>query len=450
MTSEPVPADPLRVRVALMLIPATLLLATVELAFRVLPEPPRDAFLERFVVPDPDLLWRLRPAARGPLATNELGLRDAPYHAQADVKILLLGDSVAWGDGVDEITRTFPYLLERRLSARHPERTFEVVNAGVPGYTTEQEATYLERHGLALGPTAIVVQFTLNDVISRPPWLTRWRGREALREAYGFFVQHSRAFAAIARAMQQRAREQEARQVRALVEPTWGPDVERAWQRMLAQLDRIRSLAGASVIPVVLLAAPYRSQLEDAGTQREPQDRLAEYARAHGLGYVDVLPALAALPHEAALRCFHNEGHFSLLGHDVVADLLLDPVAAALGLGGHAVRSDPARHLEDKSRAYALADAARAATDAGDVPKARALLVEAERLAPDVGLLYQYDANVAYLAGDRAGATRALRRALELEPDSALLRTNLAAIVAREETARGGRRSQPSSRVMDQ
>ena len=422
-------ADSLRIRIALMLVPVTLLLAVIELAFRFVPQPRPDAVLERFVVSDPDLLWRLRPAARGPLATNELGLRDTPYRAQADVKVLVLGDSVSWGDGIDEITRTFSYLLERRLSARRPERTIEVINAGVPGYTTEQEAAYLQLRGLALEPDAIVVQFTLNDVIARPPWLTRWWGRETLREAYGFLVQHSRAFAAIARAMQRRAREQETSQVRQLVEPTWSRAVERAWQRMLAQLDRIRSLAAERGIPVLLLAAPYRSQLDDSTAQRHPQDSLSEYARAHGLPYVDVLPEIAALPREAAHRCFNDESHFSHLGHDLVADMLLDPIAEMLGLGTRERGSggDKARRREDKARAYALADAAQAASEARAMSRAEALLAEAARLAPDVGLIYQYQANVAYLTGDRAGASRALERAIDLEPDNPLLRTNLAA-----------------------
>jgi lysophospholipase L1-like esterase len=410
-----------------MLLPVTLLLGVIELGFRLLPEAPPDTTLEPFVIPDPDLLWRLRPAARGPLATNEIGLRDAPYRAQADVKILLLGDSVAWGDGIDEITRTFSYLLERRLSARDPARTFEVVNAAVPGYTTEQEATYLELHGLALGPAAVVVQFTLNDVITRPPWLARWRGREALRAGYGFLVRRSRAFAAVARAMQRRAREQETSQVRRLVEPSWGHDTERGWQRMLAQLDRIRSLAAARGIPVLLLAAPYRSQLDDPDGRRHPQDRLAEYARANGLRWVDVLPALAALPHEAAVRAFHDESHFSHLGHDLVADMLVDPVADALKLGGPAAPSDAARRREDMARAYGLADAARAASLAGALPTAAALLAEAARLAPDVGLVYQFQSNVAHLRGDRTAVIRALERALALEPDNRLLQANLSA-----------------------
>jgi Flp pilus assembly protein TadD len=41
-------------------------------------------------------------------------------------------------------------------------------------------------------------------------------------------------------------------------------------------------------------------------------------------------------------------------------------------------------------------------------------------------LVHQYRSNVAYLAGDREGAIRALERALALEPDNALFRSNLA------------------------
>ena len=196
---------------------------------------------------------------------------------------------------------------------------------------------------------------------------------------------------------------------------------------MLAQPDRVRTLAAAHGIPVVLLAAPYRSQLDDPAGTRHPQDRLSEYARTHGLAYVDVLPAFAALPHDVAERCFHDESHFSHLGHDLVADLLLDPVARTLRLPASDDASDPALRREQKTRAYALADAARAATESGSLPKAAALLSEARRLAPDVGLIYQYQANVAYLAGDRHEAARLLEQALQLEPDNPLLKTNLAA-----------------------
>ena len=54
-----------------------------------------------------------------------------------------------------------------------------------------------------------------------------------------------------------------------------------------------------------------------------------------------------------------------------------------------------------------------------------ALLDDAERLAPRFALVHQYRSNVAFLMGDRAGAIAALRKALDIEPDNALFRTNL-------------------------
>lgn len=414
--------DPLAVRIALLLLPATLLFGGLEAALRLRPEPPPDTFLDPIVVPDDELLWRLRPAADGPLATNELGLRDTAYRADAELKVLVLGDSVTWGDGIDEVTRTFPYLLERRLGARAPGRTVEVIGAGVPGYTSEQEATYLERHGLALAPDAVVVQVSLNDVIVRPPWLARWRGREAVRAAYGFFLRHSRTFAALARAMQRRARAQETARVQALLEPEWPAPVEHAWARMLADLDRMRALAAAREIPVLVLAAPYRSQLRDPRTRR-PQERLAEWAAARGVAWVDVLDPLADLPPEAAPRAFRDESHFSELGHDLVADLLVGPVGALVGLPG-----GPPPRPQDRMRAWALLDAVRTAAAAGDFSRATALLGTAERLAPDLALVPQLQANVAYLQGDRTAAVAALHRGLALEPDGRLFRRNLAAL----------------------
>jgi len=53
-------------------------------------------------------------------------------------------------------------------------------------------------------------------------------------------------------------------------------------------------------------------------------------------------------------------------------------------------------------------------------------LDEAERIAPSYALVQQYRANVAFLMGDRARATAALEKALEIEPDNALYKSNLA------------------------
>ena len=55
-------------------------------------------------------------------------------------------------------------------------------------------------------------------------------------------------------------------------------------------------------------------------------------------------------------------------------------------------------------------------------------LDEAETVAPNYALVYQYRANVAFLMGDRERARAALNRALEIEPDNQLFRKNLDAL----------------------
>ncbi len=58
--------------------------------------------------------------------------------------------------------------------------------------------------------------------------------------------------------------------------------------------------------------------------------------------------------------------------------------------------------------------------------EAMALLDRAASLAPAYVVVYQYQANVAFLMGDYNKAEAALERAIELEPDNALFRRNLA------------------------
>jgi tetratricopeptide (TPR) repeat protein len=101
-----------------------------------------------------------------------------------------------------------------------------------------------------------------------------------------------------------------------------------------------------------------------------------------------------------------------------------EPAARALrrltGVGEVAEPGSPAEKL-----ATQLAQQGATAARRGDYAEARRQLDEAQRVAPDLALVYQYRSNVAFLEGDREGAVAALERALEIEPDNALFRTNL-------------------------
>lgn len=101
-----------------------------------------------------------------------------------------------------------------------------------------------------------------------------------------------------------------------------------------------------------------------------------------------------------------------------------EPSARALvrltGSTAGAAPRNPAQQLAGKIAARAEDEARR-----GDYTAAMKTLDEAEKVAPRYALVQHYRANVAFLMGDRARAIAALRKALELEPDNALFRTNL-------------------------
>lgn len=79
--------------------------------------------------------------------------------------------------------------------------------------------------------------------------------------------------------------------------------------------------------------------------------------------------------------------------------------------------------------ALQLAEQASVLARRGDYAAAMRALDEAERAAPQLAMIHQYRANVAFLMGDRAGAVEALRDGLRLEPDNALFQENLKRLI---------------------
>lgn len=91
-------------------------------------------------------------------------------------RLLVLGDSVAFGWGVDEAA-IFPTRLAAGLEAS-TGTPWEPINAGVCSYNTEQELLYLRNHGLALEPDLVVLVYVDNDVVT---YGERWKTAEAAK-----------------------------------------------------------------------------------------------------------------------------------------------------------------------------------------------------------------------------------------------------------------------------
>ena len=183
------------------------------------------------------------------------------------------------------------------------------------------------------------------------------------------------------------------------------------------------------------------AQMYQALVQQEPDDAAlrASFAGALGaLGRYD--EAIVQLDRSLALDPLNPEGHHNRgaalerLGRrdEAIASYreavryrgdYAPSLQALARLGAPTTERRPASPRERE--ASGIAEEASNLARRGDYVQALDRLAAAERLAPGLALVCQYEANVAYLAGDRPRAIRALERCLALEPDNALFRTNL-------------------------
>jgi len=114
---------------------------------------------------DPRLLYEPRPGASvemdyGPAAFSAQGLREdrrVPI-AGSGARVVMLGDSLVWGELV-ALEDSLPRRLQARLGV-------EVLNFGVTGYDTAQEAAWYEAAARAYAPDVVVLVYCLNDMMS--------------------------------------------------------------------------------------------------------------------------------------------------------------------------------------------------------------------------------------------------------------------------------------------
>ena len=125
---------------------------------------------QAFSRPDPELSWVNKPLAdvevRGRdysylVHVNSLGFRGAELRASAGSRILLLGDSYTFGQGVDN-NETFPAHLQSLFTSAG-RKDVEVVNGGVYGYGARQASGLAHREWDEVKPSVVIFTHCGND-----------------------------------------------------------------------------------------------------------------------------------------------------------------------------------------------------------------------------------------------------------------------------------------------
>jgi lysophospholipase L1-like esterase len=297
----------------------------------------------------PDLPYRLRPGVHVrvrdvDVRVNALGLRGAeatPTPALGRRRVLVLGDSVVYGDGLD-VADTFAVLLEEALRDGGAT-SIEVLNGAAPGYDTPAELAYLRDVGLALDPDALVLGVSLNDYTPAPgltPWgfLTvkpeersrmPWLGNHS--EFYtlarwiivyargGHWYQRAAAAAPAGPAAPPSPQGWAAldRGIAVMHKRFYAAPAPATWDRVRHALAGIRDLAKAHDLPLLVVIFPERDQIESAPPNLDPQRRWLELCQELALRCLDLVPAFAAAASEGAL--FQDTQHPNATGMRVAA-----------------------------------------------------------------------------------------------------------------------------------
>lgn len=154
-----------------------LIFLSLELLSRIIYYKPRELpdSLNIHLEDDPLLFWSLKSNYHNSnnyrvpyelrFDTNSFGLRSTEITKQKKentLRILCIGDSITFGWGLKD-EKTYPRQLEVLLREKLTDKNVEVINAGVPGYTSFIGKLYLETMGIGLNPDVVIFSFGIND-----------------------------------------------------------------------------------------------------------------------------------------------------------------------------------------------------------------------------------------------------------------------------------------------
>lgn len=129
--------------------------------------------------PDPDRI----PWTDEPVHINRFGLRGPDFEIAKKpdtFRLVTMGESSTFGFMVDD-DETYPMRLQETLDRRLGDGKVEVINAGLPYYTTEDMSILLRQLVAGMGPDLITFYIGYNDAT----WLTRLLLEQRMREHAG-------------------------------------------------------------------------------------------------------------------------------------------------------------------------------------------------------------------------------------------------------------------------
>ena len=257
---------------------------------------------------------------------NSYGLREREFDHKkpsGTVRILVLGDSVTFGDGV-AAEEAFPRRLEELLALKLGSA--QVLNAGVRGYNTYQELRLLEETGAALEPDVVLLFYTTNDAepFSKQGGLIDPRFGWAVRTK-DLIKQHSYLYAFFRKNLEVLRQNASPEKFMETYNDQFDPKSP-GWIASYESLKEMKALTDAHGARLVLAVYP---RLEWTAEGYPPASgrihgQILDAGRSLGIETIDLLaPLMRGAPDASAIKITPSDTfHPNPKGHQLIADIL--------------------------------------------------------------------------------------------------------------------------------
>jgi lysophospholipase L1-like esterase len=270
------------------------------------------------------------------IAINSEGLRDCEYSAARDkrtFRILAIGDSFTFGIGVAG-DQAYPKVLERMLN-NAPLGTdpaaYEVVNAGVDAYGTEQEYRYLKELLARYQPDLVIVGLYSNDV-----WdvMTGIQAPASIARQQSYLLEYLGGLKTLARPIFKRNM---GSALLAIYQDHYSPEFEQALQKTKDCLIKIRDAAKSEGAQTLIVIIPLclevgRHEWDKKGFGRfytqdffnnnmaRFSDTFVEFGRQEDIPTVPLLPIMRMNAHK--MLYYEHDVHWTKEGNQLAAETL--------------------------------------------------------------------------------------------------------------------------------
>ncbi|WP_043600381.1 SGNH/GDSL hydrolase family protein [Solidesulfovibrio magneticus] len=338
---------------------------TLEVAYRLdpsilnrLPHPKFYSDLAGSLRPDVRAVARWHPDLPFLYTTDKQGLRNSvPPVAQANRRILCIGDSYTFGFGVPD-AQTFPSQLQMLLNSWPGPNRFQVVNAGVMGIGIIENLHYFQTKANRMPADLMVLQFNIYDI----ELLRSDVEVQNYRKGKPFAPLEDRLLAedvnvALVQALHANPvfiflTSQPPLQPKPTTSATSTPEQDRLrlakrvagnkdkllderylaftaplWQRYLDEANRLREEAAAAGMDFLLVIVPDPDQLHDY--KNGPSAAILEHCRNRGIKTLDMTETFRRLYLDQGINPFLEplDTHCSAAGNAAIARAIADRIA---------------------------------------------------------------------------------------------------------------------------